>query len=85
MSSRCSDFLSLEERRSETSIALKQKIQRLSPNKDCRHKLSCECDAEGEEAAAAAVQEDRHDNDSPGGWLVGWLVPEPSKEPRRRR
>jgi len=62
---------------------MKQKIQRLSPNKDCRHKLSCECDAEGEEAAAAAgaVQEDRHDNDSAGGWLV----PEPSKEPRRRR
>jgi len=68
---------------------LQQKIQRLSPNKDCCHKLSCECDAEGEEEAAAAVQEDRHDNDSPGGWLAGWragwLVPEPSKEPRRRR
>ncbi len=31
MASRCSDFLSLEERRSETSIAMKQKIQRLSP------------------------------------------------------
>ncbi len=76
MASRCSDFLSLEERRSETSIAMKQKIQRLSPNKDCCHKLSCECDTEGEEeaAAAAAVQEDRHDNDSAGGCLEGGLA-----------
>jgi hypothetical protein len=75
MASRCSDFLSLEERRSKTSIAMTQKIQRLSPNKDCCHKLSCECDAEGEEAAvAAAVQEDRHDSDSAGGWLEGGLA-----------
>lgn len=72
MASRSSDFLSLEERRSETSIAMRQNIQILSPNKDCCHKLSSDCDAEGEEEEA--VQEDRHDNDSAGGWLEGGLA-----------
>jgi hypothetical protein len=52
------------------------KDSKMVANKDCCHKLSCECDAEGKEeaAAAAAVQKDRHDNDSAGGWLEGGLA-----------